>query len=284
MSPQAVKLLQSLHIERTVGDNLSAADVSRIVDFYVQLIESSIAGQPGQGDSAIVKLHVQVPLVMAREAQPPTITLSGGVGQLVYDRLRGHSEAAVTRFGDLGDELATRLARSPAIVRRMGSFVPEGLGRATVYGLLRHGTELSGSTLYLPRPECLPLKNVPIVGRISEQTIDDELRRVVALATRSAQAGCVRVDIDTPTLETVRRLGERVFEALRQSGDAPGNTLVLLLSNNLGKTLGNYITRWGTRAADLIVIDEIAPQRDAQLLRLGRVREGIVPVSLYGMN
>jgi ethanolamine utilization protein EutA len=60
----------------------------------------------------------------------------------------------------------------------------------------------------------------------------------------------------------------------------PDHVLVLLVPANLAKVLGGYITRWGTMNTDLIVVDEV-PKRDAQFVRLGRVRQGVVPLWLY---
>jgi ethanolamine utilization protein EutA (predicted chaperonin) len=59
--------------------------------------------------------------------------------------------------------------------------------------------------------------------------------------------------------------------------------LVLLVRENLGKVLGQWVTNWGRYSAKIVVIDEIGP-RDAQFANVGRLTQGVVPVSLYGMN
>jgi ethanolamine utilization protein EutA len=205
------------------------------------------------------------------------------VGQLVYDRLRGQAECGVTSFGDLGGELAERIARTPAIAGRMGQLTPEGLGHATVYGLLRHSTELSGSTLYLPCPGRLPLKNVPLVGRFGPATSDEQLAHLLDLAAHSEPAACLEVELNHPTVEVVRDLGGRLAKLLAAKPLPPGRTLVLLVPANSGKALGNYITRWGTLEVDLIVIDEV-PLGEGQFVRVGRAREGVVPLWLYAVQ
>ena len=58
--------------------------------------------------------------------------------------------------------------------------------------------------------------------------------------------------------------------------------LVLLIEGNFGKTLGNYITHWGKLSLALVVIDEVA-MRDAHFVNLGKLQQGLVPVSFYGM-
>ncbi len=289
LSSHARALLASLQIQRTVGDTLAGDEVERILDFYLRLLEAAIMPTAGPPLGAIEQQHVQVWLHASERGLPlaplsqAAITLSGGVGQLVYDRLRGLPAGAMTQFGDLGGELAERIASSPAFVDRLGGLAPEGLGRATVFGLLRHSTQLSGTTLYLPDPARLPLKNVPIVGRIGPTSTDEQLTQAIELAGRAAGAACLQVDLEQFDLELVRGLGTRLAERLASRPLPAGQTLVLLVPINLGKVLGGYITRWGTLPLELIVVDEV-PYRDAQFVRLGRWQEGVVPLWLYAVR
>ena len=59
--------------------------------------------------------------------------------------------------------------------------------------------------------------------------------------------------------------------------------LVLLVAENVGKVLGNYITEWGALPLNLVVVDEIAAPR-AQYVRIGRLHKQVVPVSFYGLH
>ena len=280
LSPCAAALLKHLGIDRGVGETLAKIEIEAILDFYVGLIVASVEGNVDLLSTEIAQRHIQVPLNPPSPLADFAITLSGGVGQLVYQHLGGQGTGGATQFGDLGGELAQRIARTAAIATRMSTFTPEGLGRATVYGLLRHNTEVSGSTLFLPHPERLPLKSVPIIGRIGRKPSDEQLGQLLALVASSAPAACLQVELDQPTLEAVRDLGNRLASLLASRPLPPGTTLVLLLAANAGKVLGNYVTRWGTIDADAIVVDEV-PTSDAQFVRLGRAREGLVPLWLY---
>jgi ethanolamine utilization protein EutA len=283
LSHFAAALLESLGIRRSPGDLLSPAEIAAIVAFYVEMIEDAVGGESNGSERAIALRHVQVPWSQSSHdrANAP-ITLSGGVGQLVYRQLAGDDGGVTTQFGDLGGELAAGIVRSAKLAGRIAALKPQGLGRATVYGLLEHSAQLSGSTLYLPEPAWLPLKNVPIVGCVNARTTADELHTVFELATRGA-AGCVRVDVDERDPGAARDLGTRLAGLLAARPLQPGQTLVVLAAGNVGKVLGNYITAWGTLAARVVVIDEI-PARDAQFIRLGRQNEGIVPVWLYALR
>src|SRR5207245_8362175 len=99
-------------------------------------------------------------------------------GELVYGHLQGKPLPATTYFGDLGIDLAARLLASPTWATHFRSFVPACSGRATVYGLLRHTTQVSGSTLFLPNPAVLPLRDLPILGRITPASTDEQIRDI----------------------------------------------------------------------------------------------------------
>jgi ethanolamine utilization protein EutA (predicted chaperonin) len=59
--------------------------------------------------------------------------------------------------------------------------------------------------------------------------------------------------------------------------------LIILVETNIGKALGNYICDWGQLDYNLIVIDEVA-LRSAQFAHIGRVHQGMIPVSFFGLN
>jgi ethanolamine utilization protein EutA len=289
LSAYATDLLEHLKIDRRVGDTLERREIDAIIDFYIDLIVAGLTGNDELLTSPIGQRHIQVPLRTIGNADASSaVTLSGGVGQLVYQQQGGGPPLGITHFGDLGGELAERIVREQRIVERMQGLVPEGLGRATVYGLLRHSTELSGSTLYLPHPERLPLKNVPIVGRLAPAASDERWRQALALAAVSEPAACLQIELakkesDGQNLDEVRALGTRLAGFLQERPMPAGRPLVVLVPANLGKVLGNYITQWSTLETELIVIDEV-PTRDAQFVRLGRLREGVVPLWLYAVR
>ncbi len=283
LSPYAAALLAQLKIDRRLGDTLERAEVESILDLQVELIVAAVEGDTARLQSEVANLHVQAPFVPPPLDEPPVLTFSGGVGQLIYDSLAGKPQLGSSRFGDLGEELAARLAREPRLAKRIAPFTPKGLGRATVFGLLRHSTELSGTTVYLPKPDRLPLKNVPLVGRIDAGAEDNRLRQLLELAARAKPAGCLRVDLDPASIGDVRAVGGRLAKLLAEGMIPVGQTLVLLTGGNAGKALGNYITVWGSLESDVIVIDEVPP-REAQFVRIGRLREGLVPLWFYAVQ
>jgi ethanolamine utilization protein EutA len=212
----------------------------------------------------------------------PIVTFSGGVGELIYRRLRGEPWPATTHFGDLGIDLAQRLVQSERLGRNLRTHIPAGGGRATVYGLLRHSTEVSGATLFLPRPEVLPLTDLPVLGAVSPDSRDADVSDLISRVARNPRGGCLVVSLGAGDGDAVRTLGSRLAELLRLHSFPADRPLVLLVRENLGKVLGNYVTQWGQSGHHVIVLDEIAV-RDAHYVQIGRLRQQVVPVSFYGL-
>lgn len=284
LSPHGDKLLEHLEIALRPGDTLSRQQIEQICDAFVDLIVAAIDGNDAVFQSAIGRALLQAPCsALVPNPQAARITLSGGVGRLAYQLLSNGVDPRVTEFGDLGGELAARLIERPAIEQRLLPARPEALGRATVFGLVRYSTELSGTTLYLPHPELLPLANVPIVGRIDSSTTDEQLANVLELIAGCHPAGCMQVELDSHDLAAIQSFAERLNHHLARRPLCAGQTLVLLTAANLGKLLGSYITQWGTRGPQLVVIDEV-PLRDAQFVRLGRLHDGLVPLWLHAVR
>jgi len=162
-------------------------------------------------------------------------------------------------------------------------------GHATVYGLSLHGTEVSGTTPYLPDPCVLPLRDLPIVARLrmdasaaSVPSIED-VQQAVDMAARGMRGGCIEIDGAGTDFGTVKKLGTNLAAALRKTGFPADRSAVLLVPQNVGKTVGSYASDWGRLPVKLIVIDELS-SRNSRFVSLGAMRDKVVPVSFYGMQ
>lgn len=286
LSRYAAALLAHLGIERGLGDTLADRERAAILDFYIGLIEAELrapaAESPGDSAAPIAALYRAVPFRMPPGAREPVFMLSGGVGELVYAHLRGEPWPGTTHFGDLGIDLAQRLAAQPAWQRDFAAWTPAAAGRATVYGLLRYNTEVSGSTLFLPQPEVLPLADLPLLGTLGSETTDSHLNHLLELAA-SAHGGAVRVVLESTRGDKLRALAGRLSQALAAQAFPSTCPLVLLVAHNVGQVLGQYVTGWGQAPWRVIVIDEVTVP-DAQYVRIGRPRDQVVPLAFYGLG
>jgi ethanolamine utilization protein EutA len=211
------------------------------------------------------------------------VTLSGGVGELVYSAVGNKSFPPTTHFGDLGVDLARGLFTFPRWQSDFRKYIPSGGGRATVFGLMRHSTQVSGSTVYLADPAILPLAEIPIFGTISDTTDEGFLRSRVRLVSQSSRGGCVRVQVNESSSAGIRDLGTRISKAIMDERFPHHLPLIILVEPNLGKAFGQYISQWRRLPISLVVIDEIAV-RDAQYVNIGTMRDQALPVSFFGLK
>lgn len=280
LSDHAAQLFVSLGITAGPGDSLTPAELNALLDVHIALLEAAVTGRQEPFERTPGRALVDAPFRLPATITAPWLTLSGGVGALVYARLEGQPPPPMTAFGDLGIELAARIAASPVLTARL--LTPASTARATSFGLLRHLTRLSGSTLYLPHPELLPLTDLPIFGRITATSTPDDLHTALALVARSARGGCLSVVLEGPRPAAVKALGDRLAAALDALRFPPTCPLVLLVADNVGKALGGYASRWGRLPVTLIVLDEVAA-RGARFVQIGRMTEQMVPVSFHGL-
>jgi ethanolamine utilization protein EutA len=276
-------LLEDLGIDQSIGNTLSQDELLAIVDFYTVLIEAAVCADRERLNQGPFRFHEQMPFVPPLGKVSPVITLSGGVGELVYSHLRGEPLPATTAFGDLGIDLARRLIQSPVLSQHLQSHLPLNFGHATVYGLSLYGTQVSGSTPYLPDPRVLPLRDLPIVARLRMDAAIEDVQQAVDMAARGMRGGCIEIDGTGGDSATVKKFGRNFADALRKSGLPADRSVVLLVPQNLGKTIGSYASDWGRVPAKLIVLDELS-SRNSRFVSLGAMRDNVVPVSFYGMQ
>lgn len=281
LTPEARAVFQHLGLSCGPGDPLAQAEAEAVVGFYRSLIEAALEGRADAFADPVAARHLSIPFALPAGIGEPTLTFSGGVGELIYAGLAGRPLPGPAHHGDLGVDLARAILASPRLMARVAT--PASMGRATAYGLLRHATQLSGATLFLPRPEALPLRDLPVLARLSPASADADLDHAVDLFRRSARGGCLEVDLGDVAAATIRQMGGRLAAAIRRAGPVPDQPLVLVTPQNAGKALGGYVTGWGELPLHLVVIDEVQA-RGARFIQIGRLRDQALPVSFHGMT
>lgn len=291
MSEFGKELLKQLGVTLSIGEIMAQQTRNQVLDFYIEALEAVVTGSHHFFAEGIAKLHEQVPFDYASCSATPVVTFSGGVGELIYQQVAGEELPTTTFFGDLGIDLARRIIASPRLSASLAQFVPENRGRATVYGLALHSTDVSGTTLYLPDTQALPLRDLPIVARLSIDAGSDEWIHALELLRKGSNGGCIQIlsqrSLDPngqpSSLAQIKAAGQCLAAVLQDNPLPEEHTMVLVLSDNAGKTLGNYASNWGQLPVKLVVIDEI-PDRHAHFVNIGRCLNNIVPVSFYGIN
>ncbi len=287
VSSYGAALLESLNIGKQVGETLNADECEKIIAFYIKALEAIIAGDITFFNSVIAKKHTQVvinlkPLIVDL-ATKPIITFSGGVGELLYKISAGETQPSTTFYGDFGIDLALAISKSTILSANLKSCIPDNKGRATVVGLTLHSTEISGNTVYMPKLDCLPQRDVPIIAKLRTDSPIEQWASAFTLAAKRQNGACIQVLAANYCLEQVRTLASQIKHALQCSQYSPSQPLIILVEANIGKALGNYISDWGQLDYNLMVIDEVA-LRDAHFVYIGRAHQGMIPVSFYGLN
>ena len=220
---------------------------------------------------------------LARTVKPGAVTFSGGVSEYMFGReQRDH--------GDIGNLLADAL-RSEFSRRLKVPVIDPGVGiRATAIGASQFTVQISGKTIYLPHPELLPLRNVPVVhvdvgpdpeAYALSQHISQALERfeltpdaVLALAfswTAEPEYGKLA--------ELARAIGD-VFAPHEPRADRP---LLLVIDGDVAQTLGRLLDEELHFARSLIVLDGLL-LRDFDFVDVGElVDPGVVPVVIKSL-
>ena len=271
LSPFAQETLAHLKIKKSSGDILSPSEIESIIQHDVDRLETLV-----RDFAAFLENQDK-----ANKKNLPCITFSGGVGELIYSATQGNSLPTQTFYGDLGVNLAEKILKSPLLSANLKTHLPLQKGRATVYGLMLHSTQLSGSTLFLPHPENLPLRDLPILGWIEPGIETEKMDALISRAAKTPEGVCLLLKSDFKSWDETKTFGQKFRNALRRNQFPPHLPLVLLISQNIGKTLGHILTDWGNDPLNLMIIDEIT-NRPSHFLSLGALYNGIVTVSFYG--
>ena len=280
ISPYGAALLKYFRINKKVGDTLIADEVEKIISFYVTFLESIVTGNRDFINAPITKKHTQVAFSYHQKAK---ITFSGGVGELLYKISANETLPTTTFYSDFGIDLALAISNSALLSAHLKTCIPEHKGRATVVGLTLHSTAISGNTVYLPKPDCLPLRDIPIIAKLAADSAIEQWHSAFELAAKHQHGTCIQIMATEYSLEQVHALALQIRNALQASQYAPLQPLLILVEANIGKALGNYVSDWGQSQYNLMVIDEVV-LRDAHFVHVGRVHQGMIPVSFFGLN
>lgn len=289
LTSEAKSLLAHLNINKQVGDHLNADELDQYLAYYIEALENI-----ARGNSAFFKQNHNKSLEQTSFCYLPTttpiaITFSGGVGELVYQATAGESLPSTTFYGDLGVDLARAILASELLSRSIKTIIPENRGRATVYGLALHSTEVSGSTLFLPHPEILPLRHLPIVAQLSGDISKEELMNAIKQVCQHPKGASLQILIADSNayknnrLEMIRSLGRNFVQIIQELKPPLDLPIVLLVDCNIGKSLGSYATNWNQLAVNLVIIDEVM-LKQASFVNISKLHQQVVPVSFYGIK
>src|SRR5581483_11882688 len=208
-----------------------------------------------------------------------SVSFSGGVSEYVYGN-------EPRNFGDLGILLGKAVADR---VVRLG--VPmdtsEQMIRATVIGAGQYTLQVSGSTIYITRPELLPHRNLQVVAPVmpdgtytletAKQAIAQAMQRLDIEEGERPVALSFRWRME-PSYDRVKTLAQAIAESMTKT-IAAKIPLTLVFDTDIGGAVGSLLTRELLPDADIVSIDEVT-LGDLDFIDLGEELEDVhaVPV------
>jgi ethanolamine utilization protein EutA len=185
VAPSGRMIVKALDLPMQEGMRADLATLQRFCDCMADLtadLATGIQTELGQ------KLQLSPP--MRIESPSSVLFISGGVGAYFYDPIQINTLSDVLIHDDVGPLFAQSL-RLNARLRKMNIRRPDQTTRATVMGASSQTVTLSGSTIWAER-ELLPLKNLPVIRPLLEESDLDSAERLAA----SIRVATLRWDID----------------------------------------------------------------------------------------
>jgi ethanolamine utilization protein EutA len=220
-----------------------------------------------------------------RSVPPAAITFSGGVSEYIFD-------TEPRDFGDIARLLALGIRKRLSERRGLPVVDPGNRIRATVIGASQFTVQVSGKTIYLSNPDCLPVHNVPVV-RINPDmsgAIDaGEVARAITEKTAQLDidpAGRLAISFTfegDPEYSRLYALADGVRRATTPGGKRR-DMLLLMIDGDIGKTMGNLLHRELDLPGDIVSIDGVQLQ-ELDYVDIGEMINppGVVPVVIKSL-
>jgi ethanolamine utilization protein EutA len=178
--------------------------------------------------------------------------------------------------------MADRVARLNVPVEQ-----PEQMIRATVIGAGQYTLQVSGSTIYVSRPELLPHRNLQVVTPVQpgpDYTFESALQAIEgALQRLDVDEGVTPIALSfkwrmEPSYNRVKTLADAIVAALPKT-IAAGDPVTIVFDTDIGGAVGNILTREVIPGHDIVSIDEVT-LGDLDYIDLGEILEEVhaVPV------
>jgi ethanolamine utilization protein EutA len=241
----AVQIAQARGIPLRLGEDLSEAAESRLVEAFVEVLVGCIGGGADGGVPPGYPPDLLLVDDRPPDTRPTDISFSGGVAEYLR-------EPDTPDFGDLARQLADGLRRALGDGRidlRRRETAQQI--RATVIGASQFSVQVSGNTSGLAGASVLPIRNLPVLHpRLEESgavSVEQTAAAIVAAARRfDATSGDDPVAVafrwqGDPDYTRLRALAEGIVAGLAAHLER-GHPLVVLLDRDLAQSLGGVLT------------------------------------------
>ena len=222
---------------------------------------------------------------LQRTGIPDALTFSGGVSEYIF-------ETETREFGDIAKSLAMETRRLLKDKSKTPVVDPGSRIRATVIGASQFTVQVSGKTIFLSKPDVLPVHNVPVVpvgldlsGEIDADAIAASIRQKVEQLD-IAPGGRMAISFTWAGDPEYKRLFATARGLLM--GAAPNgkrnDLLLLMIDGDVGKTMGNLLVKELDFPGELVSIDGVQLQ-ELDYVDVGELitPPGVVPVVIKSL-
>lgn len=262
-----------------IGDVLDADGRERVARWLVDRVDEYLGKQPQTTAGRLLA-------ITPRPTLPDDIALvvfSSGVGEYIY----GREEQT---FGDLAVWMAEAVRSKRDTTWPWPWHVPDASPiRATVTGIAQQTVEMSGDTIYVGRPDVLPMRNRE--ARTLDIADVERAEDIVATMKDVAEQDALS-STDEGTVWYVRCRADRAFAYLAElarglgEGHAAvgGGALGLILDQDIAMLVGRLIAEELELTKDVVVLDGVT-LHDVHFVDFGRYRQesNTVPVVLKSL-
>ncbi len=244
-------------VELEMGKKLSEDEIRKIARTMIAALIPAVMQQDPEG----ITKDLMVTEPLPKKPVPDFITFSGGVSEYIYKReTKDHN--------DVGRYLAEAMAEALGDDRIPYKVMDPGQGiRATVVGASQFSVQVSGNTIHISNEGALPVRNIPVLrpnvslkGEIDAVKIDEEIRAALKRFDYDEGEKPVALAFEwhgDPLHARLKALADGICAGLPNTIKG-GQALVLMLDGDIGKTIGNILTRECGVKADIISVDGVA--------------------------
>ena len=244
-------------IDLAMGKKLSEEEIKKLVDTMVDVLIPAVMQQDPEGLTKDLMVTDPLP----KSPVPDLVTFSGGVSEFIYGR-------ETADHNDIGRHLADAVTAALAEKRIPYKVMDPGQGiRATVIGASQFSVQVSGNTIHVSNNDVLPVRNIPVLR--PNVGLDGDVDTVKI--TEEVQSALSRFDIEEgeqlialafnwegdPLHARLKALADGICAGLPETikGNQP---LVLMIDGDIGKTIGNILTRECGVKSEIISVDGVS--------------------------
>lgn len=272
------KFAEAHGISIKVGDIPDEAKLKKLSDLMAEQLAMAVGIRPK--DEYHSGLYTNDGAPLSDGISIDGITFSGGVADIIYNPVRDNW----FRYDDMGPLLGVAINDSNYFDSIKRYDVVETI-RATVVGAGTHTTEVSGSTIKYD-PECLPIKNIPVVKMQEEDEKDLEqfsrrLAEKINIFTNRGSEEYVAIAINGSghtSFAKVQEMAKAIIAGL-EGYNKPSIPVIIICESDIGKVLGNALKVMLGMDRKIISIDNIFV-KDGDYIDIGEPVAGgrVVPV------